>query len=339
VQREIKVKDSDTEIELDIEADNDEYLKKFDDQEKKKRKGYKCKSDMEMRLRTTGDDGAKVSIDLKAENGDAKARFKFSLKVDSIIEFEDAGTAGYDNETILSTFELGKGYKQADGKSAKKGDVGFEDWASAKGKVKDSTGRKEFSIATVGDTFRVVGHYCGKAVAFKRTSGELFTNKHNLTYNLTIDYKLNPNAAKFDFILNKYQYKSNTSKLAILAKLKTKSKFKVHKIGTVLNEKNKEELDIGSGSGGFSWSKKVFADGVEKDVLITDGQGCNDKNDECERWYYFTFDHKGKVKNFLWDPEIVGDMGGQEVTSGAGQLAPLFSVFTGLVSVFFYFLN
>lgn len=348
VQRKVEFKEQGDEIELEVEPDSEEESS-IDDEDKKKRKGKKCKSEMNMKLKTNSGDAAKVSVELKSENGDAKAKVKFSLKTERIVEFIDANNNGWDaNDTIVQVYEIGTGYQAADGTSAKKDEAGSDPWIErTKGKWEmdaedavTAAGKcREFNATTKEGVFTIVGRYCPHAgIKFTRISGVEY-KKNNVTYNVTLSYELNPNTVKFDFLVNGFNYKNDNTKLAVLAKLRTKQSFKIKHIGKVVHNKDLEEVDVDGGAAGISWSKKVYADGQEANVIMTspDG-GCKDAGgDECEHWYYFTFNKTGKVGSFLWDPEVVTDYGGQGANANAATsaAAPVFSAVVLLAAMFF----
>mmetsp|Transcript_4538 Transcript_4538/g.8664 ORF Transcript_4538/g.8664 Transcript_4538/m.8664 type:complete len:286 (-) Transcript_4538:92-949(-) len=284
-------------------------------------------------MKTTKADSLRVYVDLRQQNGDAKARMTYRLKMYQIIEFEETNGNGYDaTDTVIQNFTLGTGYENG----------AAEEWKQLEKYRNETDGQaptgacKSFDMATTANTFVAVGHYCDEAgVSFVKYSGKEWVDKYNITRNVTLNYKLNPNVIKFDYLINNFQYKSNKSKLAITAKLKTKTKFKIRKLGTVVNRKGFSELDLQSGVGGFSWKDTINADGEDVKVIMSKLEVV-EVGEDSDHTYAFTFDKTGPVKNFIWDPEFANDFGGVDSPNGVGALAP--SLFS-LAAVFALLLN
>lgn len=334
VKREVEFEVDSYKIKLKVDADKEA---------RKEKKGYKCDADLDVLLDTNGDDGLKAKLSLKAVNGDAKIRFGFDFRAFEIVEFVDKGKKGLDgNDTIVQTYTIGSGMNVGD-KKPDKDAAGADRWAE-NDKIKNNSiipdpeneGCYSYSVHTVKKIFAAVARYCKvPQVTFTKDAGREYVDKYNVTRNLTLSYKLSPNAVKFDFLINEFPFMYRNTKLAILGKLKTKTKFKVRRIGKVVDDKGKDELDV-DGSGGFSWATTAFADGQTIPVLITSGKDDNIVGDDSEHSYAWTFDREGAIKHLIWDPEVVGDMGGIASTSSAASAYPtlLFAV-VSLVAVFF----
>lgn len=334
VDRKFKLNSDSTSIKVEVESDDDNH------KSEKNRKGYKCDSDLDVSLKLSGDDGARTKFSLRAQNGDAKTRFNFDFKIWEVVEFVDSGAPGLDaNDTVVQRYTLGAGYHAQGDKPPKQDEPGFETWEPiAKMDVKQNDASSRFTldgnctewlVGTQEKTFGIVGRYCAqKGVTFtKNAAGTEWVNKYNVTKNVTLSYKLNPNIIKFDYLVNHFKYKNNNTKLAISGKMKTKTSFKIRHVGRIVNRAGMDELDLNSGRAGFSWATKVFADGVSVPVIKTDGSKDITGDDE-ENTYYFTFDKVGKVDNFIWDPEMVGDFGGVDQANSGFAVAP------GLVTLF-----
>lgn len=342
IPRKIKYEvDTDT-IKVEVET-QDEFEKEGP------RKGLKCESDLDIRLETKDEDGLDARMSLKAQNGDAKVRFGFRFRIEEIVEFVDSNKAipGWDaNDTTVQTYTVGRGMNK-DGKRISRSDPDAELWNKYNKDNKTATfiadpanpGCYSFTADTTKKTFAAIGRFCNKPqVTFTKDSGREFKDRYNVTRNITLNYKLSPNAVKFDFLVNNFPYLQADTKLAIKGKLITKSNFKIRHIGKVLSRPDQDELDVADGQGGFSWAKTVLADGEKVPVTMTkaatDAANALD-NSETDRYYAFTFEKVGKVKNFIWDPEMAGDMGGIGQSSAAG-VAP--GLFAGVVSLVAFFL-
>lgn len=306
------------EIEWDVKKDHIKLKVDADKQDRKDYKGHKglkCDNDLDVKIENSGNDGCKTEFSLRTQNGDAKTRFDFKMRLSEIVEFQDTGPTGWDvNDTVVQTWTIGG----EDGDEWVESD---EDTDKTVVPDPDNKGCYSFGIHTESKIFAAVGRYCNvPGVKFTKDSGREWVNKYNITRNLTLSYKLDPNVIKFDYLINKFPYQQDDTKLAIVGKLKTKSKFKVRHIGTVYNAKLEDEIDINGGEGGFSWATTAHADGEKVNVLMTKGS-LTETGDDSEHKYVWTFDKVGKIDHFIWDPSVVGDFGG-DGTSGVTALVP-----------------
>ncbi len=217
-------------------------------------------------------DNAEIEIKFQSESGNLETELKYAVEFDEIIEFIDTGTVGYDNETILTEYEIGK--------------AGWEPLVYSEN---TTSGLIKINATTLDGIF---------SLYMRLSTGFVMDN----------DVIISPTSLKIDVIINEFVYASSGSKLAVKAHMKTSSEVKVdHESEDELEgvAKNETEVEVSDGNSTafFSWSDFAYADGNLVDVITSSLTDSSDEKGEASSKMYYTFDVVDATK-IIWDPKV-----------------------------------
>ncbi len=230
------------------------------------------KDKFEITFDVESDDSAEIKLKFKSEVNDTESELKYKVKFDKIVEFIDQGVSGIDNETILSTYDIGK-----------------SGWAPIVVTNDNTTGLIKINATTLDGIFSLI----------MRISNS-FVKDSNVI--------LSPTSLKIDVLINNYQYNSTGSKLAIKTHLKTESQIEVNhetedeKEGIASNE-TELGVKMGNSTAFFSWSEFAIADGKTVAVITSSLADSSDEEGETSSRIFYTF-NATNVQSITWDPKI-----------------------------------
>ncbi len=210
-----------------------------------------------------------VAINASANN---ESELSYKVKFDEIVEFIDTGDLGYQNESILSSYEIGN--------------AGWEDLQVL---YNATIGLLEINATTQDGLFTLV---------MMLSSG--FLNRDNVT--------ITPNSLKIDVFINNYNLTSSESKLALKTHIKTEAQLQVEQEseeeleGFASNE-TQVEISMANATGYFSWAEFAEAMGSTVDVIASTLENSTDEEGETSQRTYFTFDAVN-TSSIYWDPKM-----------------------------------
>lgn len=248
-------------------------------------KEKRCRDAMNFKLRTKARDGAEVSVRIHKKEDGGNARFAFKQKVFQIIEFTDTNDNNIvDDGEVVQQIRIG--------------DKNQGGWSNTTVSM-DENG--VYTMQTSAAYFKLIARYSGEPVEF---------------INNGTAYKLNPSAVKIDYIIEGFPYQSNTSKLAVDGRFKSKAKMhkRTERKEPASNKTPEAEVaevelrDDGASEGAkFTWIKTMDADGSTVDVvanLATEISGDDEIDkpsvDEKNNKIVWVFDKTGQVDKFVW---------------------------------------
>ncbi len=254
-EREVQVENEDNKFKISSELKNGTKKDKF-----------------EITFDVESDDSAEIKLKFKSEVNDTESELKYKVKFDKIVEFIDQGVPGIDNETILSTYDIGKA-----------------GWAPIVVTNDNTTGLIKINATTLDGIFSLI----------MRISNS-FVKDNNVT--------LSPTSLKIDVLINNYQYNSTSSKLAIKTHVKTTSKIEIDKESEDEKEgiaSNETELGVkmGNSTAFFSWSEFAIADGNTTAVIASTLADSSDEEGETSSRIFYTF-NATDVQSIMWDPKV-----------------------------------
>ena len=187
------------------------------------------------------DSTPKVKVEYSSEAGSNKTESELEVKVKSLVEFEDVNGDGLldDNDTVVQTYKLE--------------DIGFSDLKQSSTDIGGGFTKYVINATTVDGVFTMVF-----------TITETFTQSNGMI--------LKPTGIKIDYIINGFNYMSNTSRLALDSKVE--STYKVEHSEDSPDEENEfstNEASIktsGQDTAYFSWVKTAEVDGNTTDVGV-----------------------------------------------------------------------
>ncbi|RMG21782.1 MAG: hypothetical protein D6732_26870 [Methanobacteriota archaeon] len=210
-----------------------------------------------------------VAINSSANN---ESELSYKVKFDKIVEFIDSGEPGYQNETIVSFYEIGNA-----------------GWNDLQVHYNTTLGYLQINATTQDGLFTLV---------MMLTSG--FLNRDNVT--------ITPNSLKIDVYINNYNLTSSDTKLAIKTHIKTEAQLQIEQEseeeleGFASNE-TQVEISMANTTGYFSWAEFAEAMGSSIDVIASTLENSTDEEGETSQKTYFTFDAVN-VSSIYWDPKM-----------------------------------
>lgn len=259
-------KESAYEREIEIEIDDEKFII----ESTLKNDTNKDKFDIEFDVGTA--DQAEIKLKFETEAGSNETELEYRVKFDEIIEFTDENVPGYQNETLLTRYEIGK--------------VG---WLPLEHTNNVSSGLITINATTVDGVFSLI-----------LRMSNTFMNDENAT--------LSSNSLKIDVLINNFPFATTGSKLAVKALLKTESDMNVDdesedELEGIASNETEVGITSASASGFFSWSDLAEVDGVIVDVLTSALSNSTADEGEPSSMMYYTFNATDPV-NIVWDPKI-----------------------------------
>ncbi len=183
----------------------------------------------------------KVKVEYSSEVGSNETESELEVKVESLVEFEDVDGDGLlgDNDTIIQIYKFE--------------DIGFGDLKQSSKDIGGGFTEYVINATTVDGVFTMVF-----------TITETFTQSNGMI--------LKPTGIKIDYIIDGFNYMSNTSRLALDSKVE--SSYKVEHSEDSPDEENEfatNEAAIktsGQDTAYFSWVKTAEVDGNTTDVGV-----------------------------------------------------------------------
>ena len=183
----------------------------------------------------------KVKVEYSSEVGSNETESELEVKVESLVEFEDVDGDGLlgDNDTIIQIYKFE--------------DIGFSDLKQSSKDIGGGFTEYVINATTVDGVFTMVF-----------TITETFTQSNGMI--------LKPTGIKIDYIIDGFNYMSNTSRLALDSKVE--SSYKVEHSEDSPDEENEfatNEAAIktsGQDTAYFSWVKTAEVDGNTTDVGV-----------------------------------------------------------------------
>ncbi|MCY3413225.1 MAG: hypothetical protein INQ03_16415 [Candidatus Heimdallarchaeota archaeon] len=276
-EKEDEEKDSDGDgVEDDVEEAYEREIELEIDSEKFKIKSSlkteDNKDEFELEFDIGSDDNAEIKMKFKSESENAESELEYKVKFDEIIEFTDLAAIGYENETIVSSYEIGK-----------------SGWNALSYTENQDLGLIEI-IAT--------------------TSDGVFSLNMRIANNFLQDdgVVLSPTSLKIDVTINQFSFVQNDTKLAIKTHIKSSSEMERdedtedEQQGTASSE-SEVEISTTSTAAFFSWAQLAMADDQEVNVISSALTDSTDEESESSNKIYFTFDAINPTK-IVWDPKL-----------------------------------
>ncbi len=239
-------------------------------------------------LKIKADEDIEVRLKYKSKSDSTEYKVEFRVEFREIIEYSENGTAdsGYqpDSDTLVTRYRL---------QDHLGNDINYTTQTINGALV------HVFEVITTDGVFKVI---------FKLPEAVL---------NVSSGVVLTPSALKIDVEINNFPYQGNDTSLALLTKVKTKTKYELkdHTEHEDLGfSQNETEVELpapdNSTSGFFSWAETAIADGQTISVVNTqplpdsNDDGDNDHEEgETSRRIYFSF-IAVQPSHIYWDPKV-----------------------------------
>ena len=259
----------------DLQVENDAHS--F--QASSKLQNGSSQDEFQVEFNTESGSGAQMEFQYHSEvqnaNSSTSTELSYKIKLDKVIEFVDTGAVGYQNETILQTYQIGQ-----------------SGWNNIIVNQNATSGVVSINATTADGVFTLMLKLSGA-----------FTKDHNVT--------LSPTSMKIDVLFNNFNYTTTGSKLAMSSYVKTGDNLKEQhqsedeRQGIASNETQLGIDNTASNTTGyFSWADYATADGQQVPVVPSNLINATGEEGEAASKMYFTFNTTMQMQHMLWDPKM-----------------------------------
>jgi hypothetical protein len=260
--------DKESAYEREIETDSDDYQFKI----KSSLKNGENKDKFELDFDVGESDQAEIELKFETKAGSNETELEYRVKFDEIVEFIDEGAPGYQNESLLTRYEIGK-----------------SGWELIEFSNNLTSGLITIKATTSDGVFTLIMRLANN-----------FMQEDNVT--------LSPNSLKIDVLINDFDFNSTVSKLAVKAILKTEFEVEVDDVSEdelegIASDETEVGVSSATASGYFSWSDLAMVDGQLINVISSSLSDSSDEEGEVSSKMYYTFNTTAPT-NILWDPKV-----------------------------------
>ena len=269
-----------------------------------------------------------IHVSSHLDTGNNQNEIQFNLNAEHMIhmEFQYQGSNGTNQTNLQISIELRKLVEFIDNTTNPNNTLGGLDSAD---KIVNTIDFRNVNWSLASSSTNVSGQMIYSATVSGQVNGTTIKFVfHFATSFVYLNNKtfLQPTAAKFDIIIQNYQYSSPNSQLSLEASLQSQLKSR-----TVSQDTQDEQYNLtktkesginfgGSQYGGFfSWTDNILVDGQNKTVITS--PVTQSTEDASYNTVYFSFP---QGTNLTWDPKIGVDYNTTGITFGPTSSTPGF---------------